>query len=161
MPTIRVLVVDDNAAFRLVVGSVLKRSPGIEVVGEATNGEEAVASVGQVKPHVIVMDVNMPKMNGIEATFRIKSQCPGIAMIGLTINEDEATMAAMRQAGVFLMIKKESLFEDLLPAIRKAVGSPEDTETGESPGHAVESHGGVISLDDGLEGERSPKGTTP
>ena len=118
---IRVLVVDDNAALRLVVQSLLRRHVNIHIVGEAKSGEEALAQVGQLAPHVVVMDINMPRMNGVETTRRIKSSHPDVIVIGLTLNDDIATMSTMHQAGASTVVQKERVLDDLHKAIIDAI----------------------------------------
>lgn len=81
---IRILIVDDHAMFRKVVRSILKPYPNIEVVGEASDGDEAVVSVGQLKPAVVLMDINMQKMDGVTAARLIKVQYPEVAILGLS-----------------------------------------------------------------------------
>ena len=82
---IRVLLVDDHAMVRQGLRTVLDSYADIEVVGEAWNGEEAVAGTDRLRPAVVVMDINMPKMNGIEATRLIKARHPDIIVIGLSV----------------------------------------------------------------------------
>jgi DNA-binding NarL/FixJ family response regulator len=130
---IRVVVVDDNAALRLVVQSLLRRHADIQIVGEARNGEEALAQVGQLAPDVVLMDINMPRMNGVETTRRIKASHPGVIVIGLTLNDDVATTSTMHLAGASSVVQKERVLDDLHQAILDAVvpthgGIPETPE---------------------------------
>jgi DNA-binding NarL/FixJ family response regulator len=86
----------------------LKCYPRIEVVGEASDGEEAVACVAKVLPTVVVMDIIMPKMDGIAATRLIKTQYPQIAIIGLTRGLKDYTSYTMKKAGTFEILDKKS-----------------------------------------------------
>ena len=118
---IRVLVVDDNAALRLVVQSLLRRHAAVQLVGEARSGEEALAQVGQLAPHVVLMDINMPRMNGVETTRHIKASHPDVVVIGLTLNDDLATTSTMHRAGASIVVQKERVLDDLYKAILDAV----------------------------------------
>ncbi|HSL03197.1 MAG TPA: PAS domain S-box protein, partial [Nitrospiraceae bacterium] len=92
---LRVLLVDDHAMVRQGLRSVLETYVDIEVIGEASDGEEAVVKAEQFQPSVIVMDINMPKMNGIKATAQIKARFPSTVIIGLSVNADEGAQKAM------------------------------------------------------------------
>lgn len=97
--------------------SILASNLNIEVVAEAANGVEALCSVEQHRPSVVVMDINMPEMNGIEATARITAQFPDIHVIGLSVNADDDNQEAMRKAGATILLTKESAVEHLYEAI--------------------------------------------
>lgn len=120
-PTVRVLLVDDHAMVRQGLRSVLDTYPDIEIVGEAWNGEEAVACAGTLRPSVIVMDVNMPKMNGIEATAHIKARYPDMIVIGLSVNAGSDNHDAMKKAGAARLLTKEAAVEHLYSTIQEAV----------------------------------------
>jgi len=119
---IRVLLVDDHAMMRQGLRSVLASYSNIEVVGEACDGEEAVRTVGEVLAKVVVMDINMPKMDGIEATRRIRARHPEIVIIGLSVNDSLENHEAMKKAGAALLLTKEEAVEQLYRAIEQAVG---------------------------------------
>src|SRR5215831_4672745 len=93
---IRVLLVDDYAFIRHVLRSLLEEYPNVEVVAEATNGEEAVMLAERLRPTVVIMDINMPRMNGIQATAKITARNPELAVIGLSLNEGEHGDAILR-----------------------------------------------------------------
>lgn len=99
--------------------SVLDRYTDIEVVGEAADGEEAVASVERFQPAVVVMDINMPKKNGIEATGAIESRYPNIAIIGLSVNVGVDNQDAMIQAGADSLLTKEAAVDELYQTVRQ------------------------------------------
>lgn len=99
MGTIRVLIVDDHTIFREGLVSLLQAAAGIEVVGEAGDGVQAAEMAGALEPDVILMDIVMPKLNGIAATQRILSQNPTIGVIILTMLEDDETLFAAMCAG--------------------------------------------------------------
>jgi two-component system nitrate/nitrite response regulator NarL len=93
----------------------------LKVVGEASNGVEAIEAVRSMRPDVVVMDINMPIMNGIEATKRIKAQFPETAVIALSVQEGMDMVQRMQAAGVYSYLSKESAGEMLCHAIEDAV----------------------------------------
>jgi len=115
--SIRVLLVDDHLMLRQGLRSIVDGVPHLEVVGEASNGLEAIDAVRVLKPDVVVMDINMPLMNGIEATRHIKKEFPNTAVIGLSVHEDTDMAQRMRAAGLSRYVTKESAVEDLCDAI--------------------------------------------
>ena len=114
---IRVVVADDQALVRVGFCGIISATPGFVVVGEAGNGEEAVAAARRARPDVILMDVRMPVMNGIEATQRITQSTDVRALILTTFDLDEYVFAALR-AGASGFLLKDTLPADLLTAIR-------------------------------------------
>lgn len=115
---IPVLLVDDHIMVRQGLRSVMEAFPDIEIVGEASNGQEAIKLVERRRPAVVLMDINMPKLNGIEATARIKTEHPHISIIGLSINADSANQEAMRKAGAAMLLTKEGVIDELHNAIK-------------------------------------------
>jgi PAS domain S-box-containing protein len=122
---IRVLLADDHRTMRDGLATFLEHQSGIEVVGTASDGQEAVDLAAQFQPDVVIMDVGMPRLDGIEATRRIRSAWPHVQVIGLTMHADESNHAAMRTAGAMDCLIKSGPTEDLLHAIRTAI-SPTD-----------------------------------
>jgi CheY-like chemotaxis protein len=118
---IRVLLVDDHAMVRQGLRAVLESYPDVEVVGEASDGEEAVAQVEGLQPTIVVMDINMPKMNGIKATSQITSRFPGSIVIGLSVQAGGENEVAMKQAGAAMLLTKEAAVEELYKAIRESL----------------------------------------
>jgi DNA-binding NarL/FixJ family response regulator len=117
MSPTRVLIADDHPTFRRGLGSLIESLPDVELVGEADDGESAVSMTAQIKPDVVVMDLNMPRLNGIEATRRIIADNPSAAIIVLTmLDEDESVFAAMR-AGARGYIVKGADTDDVLRAV--------------------------------------------
>jgi PAS domain S-box-containing protein len=123
-PKVRVLLVDDHAMVRQGLRSVLETYPDIEVVGEASDGKQAVISAARLQPSIVVMDINMPTMNGIEATKSITTRFPRILVIGLSVNADSENQQAMKAAGATILLTKESAVEQLYGAISRALGTP-------------------------------------
>jgi DNA-binding NarL/FixJ family response regulator len=97
--TIKVLLADDHPTIRMGIRAILERSGNIEIVGEATNGQEAVVNTGQLKPDVVLMDVSMPVMDGIQATREILKTMPGVRIIMLTSHDNESHALAAFAAG--------------------------------------------------------------
>jgi DNA-binding NarL/FixJ family response regulator len=124
MEALRVLIADDHPLFRHGIAVLLQAAAGFEVVGEATSGEEAVALAEQVQPDVILMDIHMPGLNGIEATRRILHTSPHIRILMVTMSEDDASMFAAMRAGARGYVLKDAQKDDMLRAIR-AVGRGE------------------------------------
>ncbi|HKR78466.1 MAG TPA: PAS domain S-box protein [Nitrospira sp.] len=119
-----VLLVDDHAMMRQGLRSVLEAHVDIHIVGEASDGQEAVTMVQALEPAVVVMDINMPRLNGIEATAQIKAQHPGVRVIGLSVNAGPNNREAMLQAGADMLLTKEAAVEDLYRCIQSVVPSP-------------------------------------
>ncbi|ALA59158.1 response regulator [Nitrospira moscoviensis] len=120
---IRVLLVDDHAMVRQGLRSLLELYPDFEVAGEASNGEEALELVRELSPAVVVMDINMPKLNGIEATARIKKMYPHIVVVGLSVNASDQNRQAMTAAGATTLITKEAAVEQLYEEIKESVNN--------------------------------------
>jgi PAS domain S-box-containing protein len=118
---IRVLLVDDHAMVRQGLRTVLDAYPDLEVVGEAWNGIDAVASAQRLQPSLVVMDINMPQMNGIDATAEITSRYPHIAVIGLSVQAGGANEEAMKKAGAAILLTKEAAVGELYQAILQAL----------------------------------------
>jgi PAS domain S-box-containing protein len=114
---IRVLLVDDHAMVRQGLRSLLEQHEPIAIVGEAGDGEEAVALAAQLSPDVILMDINMPKMDGVRATRHINKTQPGSLIIGLTIDDAKHIQDAMLEAGASACLSKDTLTEELYHAI--------------------------------------------
>ena len=114
---IRVLVVDDHAVVRQGLCGLLARYDDIEVVGEAANGYEAVEKDRDLQPDVLIMDVTMPKLDGIEATRRIKQQHPAAVVIGLSVHNSPHVEKEMRNAGAAAFLNKESAVDQLYETI--------------------------------------------
>jgi signal transduction histidine kinase/ActR/RegA family two-component response regulator len=114
---IRVLVVDDHAVVRQGLCSLLAGYDDIEVVGEAANGDEAVEMDRHLQPDIFVMDVTMPKLDGIEATRRIKRQHPGTVVIGLSVHNSPQVEKEMRNAGAAAFLNKETAVDQLYETI--------------------------------------------
>ena len=118
--TIRLLLVDDHAVVRSGLRMLLASEADVEIVGEAGSGSEAVSAAGSARPNVILMDIGLPDMTGIEAARLIKSKFPNISIVALTIHEDEEYFFKMLEAGASGYVPKRAAPEELLTAIRAA-----------------------------------------
>jgi PAS domain S-box-containing protein len=118
---IRVLLVDDHIVMRQGLSSLLSEHPDIEIAGEAANGEESVQLARTLQPDVILMDISMPMMNGIDATRLIHSEFPHIRTIGLSMYDDAETEMFMRDAGAVGFVNKGAHSDDLVDAIRQSI----------------------------------------
>jgi len=118
---IRLLIAEDNAAYRYALRGILKEYPSLEVVGEAKDGLDAICRTEELRPTIILMDINMPKLDGIAATRHIKAQYKEITVIGLSVHADRYYQDAMRDAGAVELLPKENATEDLYGAIQRAM----------------------------------------
>ncbi|MBE0411231.1 MAG: response regulator transcription factor [Anaerolineales bacterium] len=115
---IRILLVDDHEVVRMGLRSFLETQTGLEVVAEAENGEDAIALVLECQPDVVVMDISMPIMDGLEATRKIKKLLPGCLILALTVHQDKQYFFEMLSAGASGYITKHAAAEELAAAIR-------------------------------------------
>jgi DNA-binding NarL/FixJ family response regulator len=118
METIRVLIADDHTLFREGVQAILKGAPDVDAVGEASTGQEAIQQAGQVSPDVILMDIQMPDMNGIEATRAILKSRPDIGINMVTMLEDDDFLFAAMRAGARGYVLKGADKVEMLGSIR-------------------------------------------
>ncbi|WP_420642927.1 response regulator [Candidatus Leptofilum sp.] len=118
MPKIKVLLADDHAVVRSGLRMLLDAQPDIEIVSEAESGAEALAQVQQCQPDIILMDIQMPDMNGIEATRQIKALEGDTAVLALTMHEDDQYFFEMLQAGASGYLPKRAAPDELVQAIR-------------------------------------------
>jgi DNA-binding NarL/FixJ family response regulator len=122
MTPVRVLLVDDQALFREALATLLATHDGIDIVGEAGNGEEALSRTSELAPDVVLMDLRMPVLDGIAATRRLRLEHPSVRVIALTtFDDDEDVFAALRAGAVGYLLKDVSsarLIEAVLAAAR-------------------------------------------
>jgi len=146
---IKLLLADDHQIMREGLASLLEKHPDLEVIGQAGEGRAAVSLARELHPDVVVMDIGMPGLNGIEATRQIIATAPGVKVIALSVHAQSPFVAGMLQAGASGYLLKYSAAEELVRAIRlvvqgQTVLSPEIT------GQVVE----------GYMGKRSPAGAS-
>ncbi len=123
MPDIKLLLVDDHQVVRTGLRMLLEGQPDMKIVGEADSGVKALEKARELSPDVVVMDITLPDISGIEATRRLKEELPGIAVVALTIHEDEQYFFEMLQAGASGYVPKRAAPEDLIASIRAAFAS--------------------------------------
>lgn len=121
-PRLRIMLTDDHRVMRSGLRSMLELEQDLEVVGEADDGVEAVNLAERVRPDLILMDLSMPRMDGIEATQRIKARHPAIRVIGLSMFNDDQSAMKMREAGAENYLPKAGPAEELLDAVRSSNG---------------------------------------
>jgi DNA-binding NarL/FixJ family response regulator len=115
---LNVLIADDHRIFRQGLKSLLEKEPDLRVAAEAQNGREVVELADQASPDLVIMDVAMPGLNGIEATRKLLALKPGIRVIGLSMHTDRRFVSEMLKAGAVGFVSKDSAFEELVQAIR-------------------------------------------
>ena len=114
----RVMVVDDHRIVREGLSVLLGTQPDMEIVGEAEDGEEALEAARRLHPDVVIMDINMPRVSGVEATRRIKREMPSVGIVALSMHGEEEIVAAMRSAGADSYVAKGGPADELWAAIR-------------------------------------------
>ena len=119
----KILVVDDHKTFRDGLKALLSRQEDMDVIGEAENGQDAIAKARELLPDVILMDVNMPIMDGTEATSRILAEMPDMKILALSVQAENGFMAGMVRAGAKGYILKGCDSEELFGIIRRTAGS--------------------------------------
>lgn len=124
MKRIRILLADDHAVVRQGFKMILSAQTDMEIVGEAGNGREAVELAEQLRPDIVVMDVSMPELNGIEATRRLGASVPHARVVALSMHKDSVYVREILRAGARGYLLKDSVAADLVSAIR-AVASGE------------------------------------
>lgn len=157
---ISVLIADDHHLVRQGIRLLLERAEGIKVVGEAHNGEEAVEMARDLNPDVVVMDVTMPGLSGIDATVQALDRQPGLAVVMLSMHEDEALVRRALKSGAKGYVLKGALAEELLLAVKAAhrgatylspqaasgLAGPEARPEAETPANLTRRELEVISL---------------
>jgi two-component system response regulator NreC len=118
--TTRLLLVDDHAVVRSGLRMLLENEKDVEIIGEAASAHEAIEAATRLKPNVILMDIGLPDLSGIDATREIKKRLPEVCIVALTIHEDEEYFFKMLEAGATGYVPKRAAPEELLTAIRAA-----------------------------------------
>jgi len=114
---IKVMIADDHAIVRTGLRALINSEPTMELIGEATGGYEAIDLIGKNQPDILILDLSMPDLDGIEVTKRIKPEFPGLSILILTIHEDEALLRAALKAGAGGYILKHAAEAELIFAI--------------------------------------------
>ncbi|RPJ17516.1 MAG: DNA-binding response regulator [Chloroflexi bacterium] len=118
--TIRLLLVDDHAVVRSGLKMLLENERDVEIIGEASSASEAIEAAVRLKPNLILMDIGLPDLSGIDATREIKKRMPEVSIVALTIHEDEEYFFKMLEAGASGYVPKRAAPEELITAIRAA-----------------------------------------
>ena len=118
---IRVLIADDHALFRRGLEMVLKEEPGIEVAGQASDGAEAVQLAGEALPDVVLLDIRMPKITGIEAARQMKEAAPSAKIVMLTISDEEEDRFEAIRAGASGYLLKDTPLDEVAEAVRALI----------------------------------------
>jgi DNA-binding NarL/FixJ family response regulator len=113
-----ILIVDDHAVMRQGLRALLAGAPDLHVLGEAGTGREALELVGTLHPHVVIMDLSMPEMNGLEATIKIKERWPKVGVIVLSMHADAEYLFRAMQAGASGYLLKEAAVDEIIAAVR-------------------------------------------
>jgi DNA-binding NarL/FixJ family response regulator len=121
MENIRVLLVDDHALFREGLGMIISNQPDMVVAGEASDGLEAVVKASDLKPDLVLMDIQMPGMDGIEATRRIKKEVPPTTVVMLTVRDDEEKLFEAIKNGAQGYLLKQMQSKELIDMVRRAL----------------------------------------
>jgi two-component system response regulator NreC len=138
MQVIKTLIVDDNGPFRKLLRNFLSSEPDIEVVGEAVDGETALNQAKKYSPDLVLMDVSMKKVNGLEATRQIKKVMPEVKVIMLSVYDLDEYRLAAKVADANSYILKKNMIKELVPAIHAAFANPDDSILpGKSPDDKV------------------------
>jgi len=119
--SIRILIADDHKIMRIGLRSLIERQTGMEVIAEAQDGRKALQLARELKPDVIIMDIGMPGLNGIEATRQIISENPVVKVVALSMHSDRRFVAGMLEAGAAGYLLKDCAFEELAQAIETVV----------------------------------------
>src|SRR5215207_1311812 len=118
IPPIRIVLADDHEIFRDGFKVMIKKQPSVQLVGEAANGEELIALTSQLRPDVIITDIKMPVMDGIEATKRLTADFPEIGIIALSMFDEENLIVEMLEAGAKGYLLKNAHKDEILEAIK-------------------------------------------
>ena len=121
-PPLTVLIADDNGLFATALQGILDDEESVEVVGRAADGEEAARLAAELGPDVVLMDLSMPRLDGFEATRRIRASTPDTAVVVLTGSLDSDDAARAKEAGATGFVTKDRILVELVTAIRSAVG---------------------------------------
>jgi two-component system invasion response regulator UvrY len=117
---VRVLIVDDNAELRVMLSRILSRQPGLDVVGTVESGEEACTAAAADPPDVVLMDVRMAGMGGVEAARWLKDHVPTVRVVGMSASNESPTVGAMREAGAIEFVPKTASVEQLVQVLQSA-----------------------------------------
>ena len=116
-----ILTVDDDRRFLEIVKCHLEKDPDLSIVGQATDGEQAIRLARELQPDVVLMDISMPRLNGLEATRQIKSRQPNTKIVIVTLHDEEPYQKAAAENGADSFLCKKTLLKSLIPTIRQVM----------------------------------------
>jgi two-component system, NarL family, response regulator NreC len=119
--TTQIVLADDHQMMREGLAALLEADSSLEVVATADNGRDAVRLAAELRPDIVVMDIGMPELNGIEATRQIVERCPGTKVVGLSVHKDRRFVAQMLKAGASAYVLKESSVGELVTAVHAVI----------------------------------------
>jgi DNA-binding NarL/FixJ family response regulator len=117
----KVLIVDDDMRFRRFVKELFSSEEDLQIIGEAADGQGAILMAKELEPDLVLMDITMPRMNGLDATRRLKKIMPELVVIILTIHDLDQYREAALASGASAYVLKKTMMEELIPAIRMAL----------------------------------------
>lgn len=120
---VRILLAEDSQLMRDGLAALLRQEPGMDLVGQAGDGAECVSLARKVRPNVVIMDLAMPRLNGIEATLRILDEAPQTKVIGLSVHDEQRLVSAVIDAGACGYLVKDCAFNELVQAINTVVAN--------------------------------------
>ena len=123
-----ILTADDDQRFLEIVKCHLEKDPDLSIVGQATDGEQAIRLARELQPDVVLMDISMPRLNGLEATRRIKTEQPNTKVVIVTIHDEEPYRKAAAESNADSFLCKKTLCTTLLPTIRQVLGKELQTK---------------------------------
>ena len=147
----KIVIAEDHTILREGLRALLSSSPGLEIVGEAEDGLGAIQCTGSVKPDLVLMDLSMPRMNGMDAIREIKKLCPGTKILALTVHKAEEYVLASLQAGADAYVLKDATHSELMVAIKSVLAGKRYLSPGVSE-KVIEGY---------LEGRRESKFRSP
>ena len=117
----KILIVDDDIRFKSLVKKLFSSEEDLQIIGEAANGQKAICMAKELKPDLILMDISMPRMSGLDATRQLKKIMPELAVIILTIHDLDGYREAAMARGAHAYVLKKEMMEELIPAVRMAL----------------------------------------
>jgi len=158
MSSVEILIADDGELFRRMVRSLVESQPDYHICGEAGDGIEAIEKVRQLRPNIVLMDVNMPRMNGVEATRVIRSEAPECNVIIVTQNDRTVARELARRANAKSFVTKSDLARDLLPMIEKFRSAKAEAHEANMAPRQNRPIGGVVENNSSLHQTKSAAG---